>query len=864
MAAGALAEHGCVLVGAAGVGKSRLAAEAAEQVAGKAAVERVIATESARALPLGAFSHLLPTDPGAAANPIPAVIAALGERSPEQVPIVLVDDAHHLDPASGALMLALAGTGAARPLLTIRSGLALPDAIVALWKEHGLLRLDLQPLARSEVALLVDSFLGAPAEGAVHRRAFELSEGNALYVREFLADAESSGALTRADGLWRLSGERPRFDRLRELIKARTGDLTAAGYRALELLALAAPLERGELRTLAGPEAIEELERKGLVLIVNGEGLSEGRVALAHPLHGEVVNDELSTEAQRRLKRELAEALAARPGLTPLDLVRVAAWKLDAGEPDPELCLQASRSALLEVAGVPGTGWGAVDLQLALRLADAAGPGLEPALQAARAGMALDRFAEVEERLAPLEDEAAMADAEQAGAYLRTRALSLSWRGSGTEALDLIERAASWREGRDWTALVAAIRGWSLFYAGRPARAVRELEPLAGQAEIAPPIRLDLLVVLVLVLSRVGLTDRCEALEPEIQALTGEFERAGIETGWAGIAVDVLARIEAARELPAIAGRLAAGIARAERRGDEALAAGISWVFGRLELNRGHTLDAARLLERAAGGLTSGDPRNALGLALADLTRAHATRGDVEAAAAALARAEAESRARPGIHRLTLELRLARAWTEAARGRSAAGREELLALADVTGENTVTEAEATYGALRLGAPARSCAERLASLADDMESELVSAWAAHARALADGQGGAQLAAARRFAELEADLFAAEAATGAARALRAEGRQASAHEAAALAAKHAGRSQGARTPAMSGSDEAMALTSREREIATLAATGASNPEIAEQLVISVRTVETHLYRVFKKLGVAERERLADLLD
>jgi DNA-binding CsgD family transcriptional regulator len=45
--------------------------------------------------------------------------------------------------------------------------------------------------------------------------------------------------------------------------------------------------------------------------------------------------------------------------------------------------------------------------------------------------------------------------------------------------------------------------------------------------------------------------------------------------------------------------------------------------------------------------------------------------------------------------------------------------------------------------------------------------------------------------------------------------------------------------------------------------LAAAGQSNAEIAERLVISVRTVENHLYHVFKKLGIAEREQLADLL-
>ena len=859
MASEALAERGCALVGAAGVGKSRLAAEAARLAAGGAAVERVIATESARALPFGAFSHLLPADPAAAASPIPAVIGALRERSPARPAIVLVDDAHFLDPASAALVLALASTGAARPLLTVRSGVPLPDALVALWKDRGLLRLDLQPLARDEVGELVDAFLGGPADGAVHRRAFELSEGNPLYVREFLADAGRSGALARADGVWRLSGERPRLERLRELIAARTGDLTPAARRGLELLALCSPLALAELRDLAGSDAVEELERAGLAVVAGGEET----VALAHPLHGEVVRDELAPEARRRLGRELAATLVARPSLAPLDLVRAATWKLDAGEPDPELCLRACRSALLNVAGVPGTGWGGADPGLALRLADAAGPGLEPALHAARALMTLDRFAEVEERLAPLEPEAAGAAPGLAGAYLRTRALSLRWRGAGPKALELIERAAGWQDGPDWAALGASLRGWILFYDGRHARAVAELEPLAATPGLAPGARLDLLVALVTALNRLGLIDRCEALEPEIQALADELDRAGIETGWARYAVDSQARVDGARGLPAVAERLAAGIERAEARGDEALAGGLGWAAGRLELIRGHTADAARILERATAGLAVGDPKTALGLCLADLSRTHAIRGDAEAAAAALARAQAAAGERPAFRRLALELGGARAWVQAARGRPTAGQRELLAVGEDAGEDLAIRVESAYAALRLGAPPRVCAERLAPLAERMHSDLASACAAHASAHAHGDGRAQLQAARRFAELEVDILCAEAAAGAARTLREEGRQASAREAAALAARHAGLCQGARTPAMSQPEEHVDLTEREREIATLAAAGRSNAEIAKRLAISHRTVETHLYRVFKKLGVGERERLADLL-
>jgi DNA-binding CsgD family transcriptional regulator len=52
----------------------------------------------------------------------------------------------------------------------------------------------------------------------------------------------------------------------------------------------------------------------------------------------------------------------------------------------------------------------------------------------------------------------------------------------------------------------------------------------------------------------------------------------------------------------------------------------------------------------------------------------------------------------------------------------------------------------------------------------------------------------------------------------------------------------------------------LTPTELRIATLAAEGRSNKEVAAALVIAVRTVETHLSRVYAKLGVRSRTELA----
>lgn len=56
----------------------------------------------------------------------------------------------------------------------------------------------------------------------------------------------------------------------------------------------------------------------------------------------------------------------------------------------------------------------------------------------------------------------------------------------------------------------------------------------------------------------------------------------------------------------------------------------------------------------------------------------------------------------------------------------------------------------------------------------------------------------------------------------------------------------------------------LTRREWEVAALAARGLSNRDIAALLVVSVRTVENQLHRVYAKLAVGGREELASALD
>jgi DNA-binding CsgD family transcriptional regulator len=55
----------------------------------------------------------------------------------------------------------------------------------------------------------------------------------------------------------------------------------------------------------------------------------------------------------------------------------------------------------------------------------------------------------------------------------------------------------------------------------------------------------------------------------------------------------------------------------------------------------------------------------------------------------------------------------------------------------------------------------------------------------------------------------------------------------------------------------------LTAQERQIARLAAEGLSNREIGQKLFVSPRTVSTHLYRIYPKLGISARSELATAL-
>ena len=56
----------------------------------------------------------------------------------------------------------------------------------------------------------------------------------------------------------------------------------------------------------------------------------------------------------------------------------------------------------------------------------------------------------------------------------------------------------------------------------------------------------------------------------------------------------------------------------------------------------------------------------------------------------------------------------------------------------------------------------------------------------------------------------------------------------------------------------------VSEREAEVLDLVAERATNAEIAARLFVSVRTIESHVSSLLRKLGVSDRRALADLAD
>ncbi|MFI7130689.1 LuxR C-terminal-related transcriptional regulator [Nonomuraea sp. NPDC050153] len=844
----ALDAGGAVVAGPAGAGKSRLAAEA---LSGTDDVVWILATAAASDIPLGALAHLLPAQPPHG-NVIRWAADALGgERL-----VLMVDDAHLLDPVSAVLVHHLVAGRRARVLATTRSGERAPDAVTALWKDELLPRLELAPLTLREAGLLLAGALGGQVEAPTVRRLWRASDGNALFLRELVLAGGSGGALAERRGVWHWSGEIPVTTRLRELIESRIGDVDAGERAALELVAHGEPLSVDALTALAPLETLQRLEDRQLVTISPEppparspepspvRSLAPLSVRLAHPLYGEVIRAGCGTLRTREVLSSLADEVGGRTGEDPL---RVAVWRLDSGTPgDP--------ASLVEACNIARN---VRDLRLAARLgraALAAGGGATAALALASVLFYDDRYDETQAVL-PGPADGPVDDMSRAD-LVSVHALNLFW-GFGREAearAMLTDAHATMTDAEPRQGLLvmrAAIEHMmgTFDQLGRTIAEIRRIAPTTSRFDIG-----------LAELEAGGLVH--EGCARQAVALVDEaLGNAG------GLPEDLPSLTAALAVTGADAAVLAGDLAAAGRFADTGYRIGedyVGWdralitfgtLRGRVARLQGRPAEAVRLCRQAAVRLRGRTLHG--GLCLAELAHAYALTGDV-AAVRATTELAGELGLRVG-HQVEFAFRLARPWALAAEGDLPGAVEAALETAGAAGDHPMYELYALHDAVRLGA-CDLVADRLARLAAGVEGDLAPVLARHAAA---GDAPQELdAVSLAFESLGMLLHAAEAAAQSADAYRRHGLPRRQRAAETRAWRLARRCEGARTPALTGLATPR-LTARQRQIAQLAASGLSNQDIADRLVLSRRTVANTLVQVYERTGLNSRAELADVL-
>jgi DNA-binding CsgD family transcriptional regulator len=280
-------------------------------------------------------------------------------------------------------------------------------------------------------------------------------------------------------------------------------------------------------------------------------------------------------------------------------------------------------------------------------------------------------------------------------------------------------------------------------------------------------------------------------------------------------------------------------------------------------LARGRVRDAAGHAREAVSVLRRIGRPTLLHEALHILAMARAQIDEVDRAEIALAKVEEFA-----LHTTAYDAPdalVARAWMAAAQAHLPQARElaaEAAELALASGD-LLMAAVALHTQARFGA-ARQVTADLDRLERRIDAGFINPLAAHARHLANHHPEGLQKAAAAFADLGADLLAAEAAADAGVAWTRLGHARNAAAATCQAVNLADKCQGATTPSLRSIQARADLTPAEHETAVLAAAGHSNKAIADELVLSVRSVENRLQRVYEKLGICSRAALPSALN
>lgn len=842
----ASAVAGTLVCGVAGVGKSRIAREALSVAAAKGCETRwTVGTASAREIPLGAFTAWAPSGVTDTFQLLRGVIESLTADCSAAKVVLGVDDVNLLDDLSIFVVHQIVQRGAAKVILTVRDGAPMPAAIQELWSAGQFDRLDVEQLSLDETAELLSATLDGPVDRTAAQRLWKLTQGNVLYLRNIVEQEVADGRIVRQNGYWRWIGDPIMPPGLVELIESRIGDLPAPVSDVVDVLAVAEPLELAALIQLTDAAAVEEAETRGLITLEPaGRGIE---VRVAHPLYGQVRRSRAAHSRLRRLRGLVANELAASDDRDDVRaVVRRATLSLDSNlSPDPDLLARAAHGAVL-----------LADLSLAERLAIAAvqaGAGLEPNFVLAHALSWLGRGEEAETVLADIPTE--HLTAQDVARIAFARASNMLWSlADPLRAKMLIDEASRVTPPEDRTYIDAFLTLY-WFATDDPEAAVRTSKNLA--LDDIPLVGAEIAWALTQIYADSGRA---------AEALAVARARDDVSTRVLDVPYMTLNTADAEISALMLSGQVMDALKVAvQTRETAAHLPGFTEllghaVAGRAALGAGDLGNACLLLEKAADGLSMSYPvgwgyryriPQVTALAMRGMTR--------EATAALMALDDVQRRFRA----LDFEHTLARAWVCASQGAVSEAIGCLLAAAERARHTGRFAAEVVCLQTATQFGDRTTAARLRELESIVEGPRVGLAARFAAAQRDGDAAQLFSVSEQF-ELMGDRIAAvDAAALAALAYRRQGKRGSALGSSTHADALADECGGACTPALLQARESLPLTDRETEIVMLIGQGLSNRAVADRLTLSVRTVESHIYRAMMKTGTTCRDELGALL-